>query len=143
MYSDKSPISKVGRLQSKIIADSRRDIQSGAEVSIRFGPLVAEDVLEMIGPEWTAVLPLRVTNQVSLANSDPVILANGLPGCGVRLLEPRNNERRFRFKLPIDQIVVRQGDIERILSGNKRNRNVIPSTRCLRRIKTAITHDPT
>src|SRR5207245_9864088 len=32
----------------------------------------------MVGPEWTAILPLCVTNPVLFANSDPTILTDGL-----------------------------------------------------------------
>src|SRR5260370_1120789 len=65
-------------LQCKIVTARRRNIQSGAVIGIRLGLLIPENVLEMVCSEWTAILPLCVTNPVPFANSDPMILTDGL-----------------------------------------------------------------
>src|ERR1700746_1188670 len=88
---DELPIGDIGRLQSKKIADRRRDIQTSAEVRIRFGSLIAGDVLHVIGPKRTAGLPLCVTSSAAFANGHPVVFANRLSGPGIRLPEPWNN----------------------------------------------------
>src|SRR5204862_261874 len=103
-----SPIGQVSRLKAKIIAHSRRDIEAGAAVQIRFWPLVLENVLVIIGSERSAILPLRETSAVPLANGKPVMLTNGLPRTRVSLLEPRDDERRFRLELAVAHIVIRE-----------------------------------
>src|SRR4029453_17581252 len=65
---DEFPIGHIGLLQAKVIADGRRNIESGAAVEIRFGPLVAEDVFPVIVTKRTGVLPLRVDCSVALAD---------------------------------------------------------------------------
>src|SRR5438270_1844378 len=90
-HRDELPISNVDRLQPEIIANGRRNIEPGGVVCIRLWPFIPEDVLEMIRPEWTAILPLRITSAVSFANGDPMILANRLTIPAIGLLKPWNN----------------------------------------------------
>src|SRR2546423_15474411 len=119
------PIRHVGGLQTKIIPHRGRNIEARAMIQIRFWTFVAEHVLKMISAERTAIFPLRVTGGGPFANGDPMMPANRLSLAGVRLLEPRDHQRRFRFELAVRYIVVRQREIKWILSRNKRDRNVI------------------
>src|ERR1043166_1412085 len=83
----------------------------------------------MIGPERSAILPLRETSAVPLANGNPVMLTNGFSRAGVSLLEPRDHERRFWFELAVAHVVIRQCAVERILTRSKSDGNVIPPPR--------------
>ena len=93
---DKLPVGYVCGLQPKIIADRRRNIQSGAAVCIRFGSLISENVLKIICSERTTILPLRVTNPVAFANGDPMILAKGLARRSMGLSKPWNEKKSLR-----------------------------------------------
>src|SRR5207302_6907996 len=65
---DKLPIGHIGRRQPEIIADSRRHVQSGTVVQVRFWPLVSKNVLEMIRAERPAIFPLCVASAIAFAN---------------------------------------------------------------------------
>src|SRR6266404_6676903 len=121
----KLPIGHVGRRKSQVIAHGRGNIQPGAVIEIRFGALISEDVLKMVSAKWAAVLPLSITSAIAFTNSEPTVPAYRLSLPCIGLFEPRNHERRFRLKLAMRDIVIRQRAVERILFRNKRHRNVI------------------
>src|SRR5947199_7527655 len=101
-------------------------------VQIRLRTLIPENVLEMIGAKRAAILPLRVTEAISLANGNPTVAADRLSRAGVRLLEPRDHQRRFRLKLAVRHVVIRQGDVKGILPRDERDWDVIPARARLR-----------
>ena len=103
----KLPIGHVGWCESEIIAHGWRNIQTSSPVQIWFWPFILENVLEMIGAKWAAILPLRIASPIAFSNSDPVMLADRLTWPGIRLFEPWNNERCFRFELTVRDIIVR------------------------------------
>src|SRR5262249_14866719 len=129
-------------LQAKVITDRRRDIQSGTAVGIQLRLFIPENVLKIVRSEWPAILPLRVTDSTPLPNRDPTILANGLPRPGIGAPEPRNEQGRFGFKVSVRQVVVRQGNVKRILPRGERHGNVIAAIPCFGRIISAIIRDP-
>src|SRR5712692_11782908 len=94
-------------------------------IEVRFRFFVSKHVLEMIGTKWAAILPLRITGAIAFANCDPVMPANRLSLSHVGLFEPRNHQRRFRFKLAVGHVVVRQREIKWVLPRNKGDRNVV------------------
>ena len=122
---DKLPIRYVGRLKSEVITHCRRNIEPCAVVQVRFRPLVAEDVLKVIGAERTAIFPLRVTGAVTFANRDPAMPANRLSLAHVITFKPWNDERRLRFELSVRHVVVRQRAVKRILLRNEIHWDVI------------------
>ena len=72
----KLPIGHVSRLQSEVIAHRGRNIETSAMVEVGFWPLVAKNILEMIGTKRAAVFPLRVTRPIAFADRDPAMPAN-------------------------------------------------------------------
>ena len=86
----------------------------------------------MVGAKRAAILPLRVADAIPFANGNPTMPADRLPRPGVGLLEPRNNQRRFRLKLPVRDIGLGQREVERVLPRYKRDWNVIPARARLR-----------
>jgi len=88
-----------------------------------------ENVLKMIGAKRATIFPLRVAGAVAFSNGDPVIFAHRLARSRVRLFEPRDDERRFRFELTVRDVVVRQRVVEGILVRDERHWNVIASRR--------------
>src|SRR3954470_10918348 len=111
-------------------------------VQIRLRPLVAENILKMVGAKRPTILPLRVTEAIPFPNGNPTIAADRLPRSGVGLLKPRDYQRRFRLKLAVCHIVVRQCDVERILPRDERNRDVIPACARVRVIRAAVIRRP-
>src|SRR6266540_2214890 len=71
-----TPIGRVRRLESEVIADCRRNIQPSPIVQIWLWPFILEHVLEMIRAKWAAIFPLRVASAIFLSNSNPAILAH-------------------------------------------------------------------
>src|SRR5436305_3604813 len=111
-------------------------------VQVRLRPLVTENVLEMIGPKRSTILPLRVAGAISFANRNPAMPADGLALPRVVALEPGNDQRRLRLELAMSHVVVRQRKVERILPRDERNRDVIATLRFLRVIETTVTRRP-
>ena len=111
-------------------------------VQVRFRALVAEDVLKMVCAKRPAILPLRVAKAIAFANSDPAIAADRLPRSAVGLLEPRDYQRRFRLKLAVRDVVIRQRDVKRILPRDERDRNVIPARTRVRVVRAAVIRRP-
>ena len=128
-HFDKLPIGYVGWRQLEIIAHGRRNIQTSSTIQIWFWPFILEHVLEVIGAKWAAILPLRIARAISFSNGDPMIFAHRLTRSGVKLFEPGNHERRFRFELTMCDIVVRQGAVEGVLVRDKPHRNIVPPGR--------------
>src|SRR6516165_1141642 len=62
------PIARIFVTQPQIIANGRRNIQTRALVQIRPRALVTEDILPVIRTEGTAILPLCITDSVSVSN---------------------------------------------------------------------------
>src|SRR5207245_11480893 len=83
------------------------NFQTCSSIQIWFCTFILENVLEMIGAKWAAILPLRIASPIAFSNSDPVMLADRLTWPGIRLFEPWNNERCFRFELTVRDIIVR------------------------------------
>ncbi len=94
-------------------------------IKIRLWPLIAKDVLKMVGAKWATIFPLSITGAIAFTNGDPMVPAYRLSLPCIRLFEPRNNERRFRLKLAMRDIVVWQRAVEGIQLGNKRHGDVI------------------
>src|SRR5262245_45516681 len=107
-------------------------------VKIRLRTLIAENTLKMVCAKWPTILPLRVAEAVAFADGDPTMAADGLPRPGVRLLEPRDYQRRFRLKLTVSDVVIRQRAVERILPRDERDWDVIPARARLRVVRPAI-----
>ena len=128
-HFDKLPIGYVGWRECEIIAHGRRNIQTSSMVQIWFWPFVLEHVLKMIGAKWAAIFPLRIASMIPFSYGDPVIFAHGLTRSRVKLLEPGNHERCFRFELAMRNIVVRQRTVKGVLVRDKRHRNIVPPGR--------------
>ena len=111
-------------------------------VEVRLGPFVAKDILKMIRAKWTAVFPLRITSAVAFAYCDPTMPADRLALSHIRLFEPRNHQRRFRFELPMRHVVVGQCEVKWILLWNERDGDVITTVGFVGAIKAAITRGP-
>jgi hypothetical protein len=108
-----------------MIADGWRNTQTCTMTCVRRRPLILKNVLEMIGAKRATIFPLCVADAIPLLNGDPAILANGLTRLRMDLLEPRDDNRRLRFELPLLNIVVWQRTVERILTRHERDRDVI------------------
>src|SRR6266542_2422401 len=89
-HLDKFPIDHVGRRKSEIIADGRRNVQTGSVVSVRHRTLFPKNILKMMGHKWAAIFPFRVTSAIALANSKPAMPAHRLSFTCVSSFEPRN-----------------------------------------------------
>src|SRR5947207_13741695 len=111
-------------------------------VQIRLRALGAKNILEMVGAKRAAICPFRVAAPIPLANGNPTRSAARLPRPGVGLLEPRNNQRRFRLELPMRDIVIGQREVERILPRDKRDWNVIPARTRVRVVRAAVIRCP-
>ena len=124
-HFDELPVRHISRPEAEIISHRWRNVQPRAPVQIWLRPLVLEDVLKMVRPKRPAVFPLGVTGFVSLANGEPAAVADGLAFLCERLLEPGNYQARLGLETPARDIVIRKGDVKRILPGNKRDWYVI------------------
>src|SRR4029434_2240146 len=94
-------------------------------VKVRLRSLIAENVLKMVCPKRTAILPLCIAKTIALANGNPTMAAHRLPRSGVGLLKPRDHQRRFRLELAMRNVVIRQREVEWILPRHEGYRNVI------------------
>src|SRR5437879_13580422 len=88
-------------------------------IKVRFGTLIAKDVLEMVGSKWAAIFPLRITSAITFANGEPAMPAHRLSLPPIGLLEPRDHKRRFRLELAMRNIVVRVRTVKGVLHRNK------------------------
>ena len=141
-FIDKPPVGDIRVSHPKIIAHRGGNIQTRPFVHIRFWPVISEYIFPMIGPKWTAILPLGVNRAGAMADRHPVTMANGFAlSCKTRL-EPRDDERRFRLHMAIAYVVVRKSDIERILTRDKPGGNVPAPIARIRGIVTAISLCP-
>src|SRR6266436_1856309 len=111
-------------------------------VKIRLRPFILKNVLEVISAKWAAIFPLRVASVVAFSDGDPAIFAHRLTWPRICLLEPRDDERRFWFELPVGDVVVWERAVERILVRYERHRNIIAPGRQIRIIEAAVTARP-
>ncbi len=112
-------------------------------IEIRFGTLIAENVLKMVRAKRTAVFPLRITGPISFTNGNPAI--SGIPirqGPLYSLFKPRNHQRGFRLELTMSDVVVRQRTVKWVQLRNKCHRNVISPRARLGIIISAIIRRP-
>src|SRR5256885_16731513 len=61
-------------------------------IKIRLWPLIAKDVLKMVGAKWATIFPLSITGAIAFTNGDPMVPAYRLSLPCIRLFEPRNND---------------------------------------------------
>jgi len=73
----------------------------------------------VIRAEGTGILPLRVADLRAKADGDPAALADRLAGAFVFLREPGDDLRRLGLVGAVLHVVVREGDVERVLAGVK------------------------
>src|SRR5262245_53270583 len=107
-HFDKLPVGHVSRAEAEIIAHGRRDIETGSVIQIGLRSFILENILEMVGPERAAVLPLRIAHPVALADCEPAILADRMARLRVSGPEPWNDQGRFRLKLAVRNVVIGQ-----------------------------------
>src|SRR4030095_6162025 len=82
------PVGYVGVRHAEKIANRGRNIQAGAFVEIRFGTLVAEDVIRVVRPKRPTVLPLRIRHPIAKTDGDPAALEHASARHLKRFLEP-------------------------------------------------------
>src|SRR5215469_11064993 len=125
---DKPPVANVLIAQPEIVANARRHVQSGALIQVGSWPLVAENVLPMIGAKWATILPLGEADSVSMTDRDPAALENSLAIADKRRFKPGYNMRSFWFGMAAFDVIIRQCNVKRILPRNKIDRNVISAS---------------
>ena len=96
----------------------------------------------MVRAKRPAVLPLRIADAVPFANSDPTMATHRLARATVGLFEPRDHQRRFRLKLAVCDVVIRQCEVERVLPRDERDWNVIPAGSRLWSVRAAVIRRP-
>src|SRR5262249_16325378 len=136
------PVGHIRRRQAQIISYRRGHIQSRSVVKVRFGTLIAENVLKMVRPKRTAILPLRVTHAIAFANGYPAMTADRLARPGIGLLKPRDHYGGLRLEWAVRDIVIRQRAVERILLRNECDGYVIPARPGVRVVRPAIATRP-
>src|SRR6266480_2360257 len=136
------PIGDVSWFQSEVIADGRRNIEPGAFVQVRFWPVVTENVLPVVGAEWSGVLPLRIRGSIAFADRDPSVFASRYGRSLVPFFKPRNNARRFGSMAFPRFIIVGEGAVEWIEPWREFYRNVIAATSRIRVVHSAIIFGP-
>src|SRR5262249_44595295 len=95
-----------------------------------------------ISAKGPAIFPLRVANSIPFANGNPTMAADGLPRPGIGLLKPRNHQGCFWLELAVCDVVIRQRKVERILSRDKRDWNVIPARTRVRGVRASVVRRP-
>ena len=138
----KSPIGDVSWFQSEIIAHSRRNIEPSTFVQVWFWPFITENVLPVVGSEWSGIFPLRVGHLVPLANCNPPAFAGRYAWALISIFEPRNHSGSFGTMPRFGFVVIRQCAIKRILLGREFCRDKSVSLRPVRIIESAITFRP-
>src|SRR5437868_7246518 len=138
----KLPVGHVCFLQSKVIPNSGRDIETRALIQVGFGTVIAEHVLPVISAEGSGIFPLGIDRPIAFANGDPSIFASGNAGTLVRFSKPGNNAWCLGSMACARLIVVRQRAVEWVLSRCEFRRNVIASMRGIRIVKAAIVFCP-
>ena len=96
----------------------------------------------MIGAERPAIFPLRVADPVAAADRDPAIFADRMPLLHEGLPEPRHDDRRFRFELPVRHIVIGQRAVKRVLPRNEIDRDVVVPPRRIGVVVAAVISRP-
>src|SRR5262249_18788789 len=128
--------------QSKEIAHGRRNIEASTFVEIKFRPFISENVLPVIGAEWSCIFPLRVRNAVAFADSDPMTFTGGNRGALIRLVKRRNNARFFTaMSLPCFSVNWKR-KIKRIAFWRKINGHIVVSARGIRFVHAAVVFGP-
>src|SRR5262249_38700194 len=97
---------------------------AGALIQIWSGTFISKHVLPMVSTERSTILPLSITNSVSVPNRNPPAFENSLAVADKRLFEPGYHLAGFVFGMTAFDIVVRESDVKRILArheveGNK------------------------
>src|SRR6266446_2266837 len=92
----------------------------------------------MVGSEWSCVFPLRISDSIAFADSDPSVFASGDSRALVRLFEPRDNARGFRPVASVCFIVVGKCAVKRVLPRCKIYRDIIAPVGRIWVIKTAV-----
>src|SRR5207247_3446303 len=95
-------------------------------IKVRFGTLIAKDVMAMLGSKSATIFPLRITSAITFANGEPAMPAHRLSLPPIGLLEPRDHKRRFGLELAMGDMVVRERTVKGVLLRNKGYWNVIP-----------------
>ena len=94
-------------------------------VQVRPRPFVSENILIMIGAKRSAIFPLRVADAVAMTDRDPSDLCKRNAPAGQSLPKPRDDHRRFGFKLSVRDIVIGQRAVKRILPRDEVYRDVV------------------
>ena len=112
---DKLPITGLDIPKTEVIPHRRRDIKPCVLVQIRFWPFVAKHILPVIGVEGSAIFPLCITNSITVTDRKPASFENGLTFALKGIFKPRNHVFRLGLRVTTLQIIIGQGDIERVL----------------------------
>ena len=112
-------------VEGKELATLQRNVQARALVQIWPRALVSEHVLPVVRTEGTAILPLCITDSVSVSNGDPSPLKNALTVTNISVSEPRNHLARLAFGTATFHVVIRESDIKRILARHEIDRDII------------------
>src|SRR5436190_24280523 len=78
----------------------------------------------MVGPEGSAIAPLRVTNAIALSYRHPAVAADALPLALEHLPKPRNNGRGLRLCLAARHVIIRESTIKWILLREEPRRTI-------------------
>src|SRR5207237_4792577 len=108
----KLPVGHISRAEPKIISHCRRDIETGTVIQVRLRSLILKNVLEMVGAKRSAIFPLGIANATAFADSQPAVFANRTARFGVSSPKPWNHQRRFRLKLSVRDVVIRESAIK-------------------------------
>lgn len=130
----KFPVRNIGAIETKVVTQCGRHVETGAPIQVGFRLLFAKDILPVIGAEGTAIAPLGVADfSGSIAHGHPSIATDRLAVFGIDLLKPGDHESRFGLRRPARDVVVGQGYVEGILTGNEFHREEV-APRCRIRV---------
>src|SRR6516162_11285106 len=119
-----APIAKINVTETQVIANGGRNIQSRVPIPVGSGTLSPKNIFQVVCLKGTHIFPLRVTDSSFVANLNPATFANRLTIADKCIPEPGNHLRRLRLGvILIVDIIVREGDVKRILARKKVYRN--------------------
>src|SRR5262245_8546608 len=113
---NKLPVTDIHVTKTEVIPNCRGDIKPGVLVKICFWTFIAKHILPVICAERPTIFPLRITNSVAVTDCEPVPLENRLTVMHKSILKPRNQIFSFRFGMSTLDIVIRENDVEWILT---------------------------
>lgn len=137
---NKSPMDFSVGFHTEVITDGRGDVNSGAVILGVFGWFISKDILPVIGGEWAAVFPLRVTDSFAVNDLNPTSFTGcfSWPFIGAAIPPWDHTAGCGMVICVVEAIIVGEGDIKWVEPWDKRLGTILDTSRFVWVVESAV-----